>query len=166
MLIYHPAFDAYHCVFRMLAVIQVVPSLEVEKARLLDFYLMFPSAMKDIRLPASLSHGRKIAKSVSNVYHDPLNPQVAFRDMAQIQSSALRSIAASGLINLQQFEKGMIERMDTALPASLLEKVSAFLSGQQTVVDFVLKELASLPLRGLNGLKHRTELLEYRYDAS
>ncbi|WP_080756058.1 ABC-three component system middle component 5 [Pseudomonas brassicacearum] len=165
MLIYHPAFDAYHCVFRMLALIGVLPELEVEKARLLDFYLAFPSAISDIRLPSTLGHGRRLAKTYTNVYRDPLNPKAVFRDMTQIQNSALRSIAALGLIDLKQYERGVIRRvLSIGLPKSLSESLSNYVEGNGEVMDFLSKDLAHIPLRGLNGLKHRTELLEYRYD--
>ena len=85
MLIYHPAYDAFHCVFRMLAIIETVPNIEVDKARVLDFYLLFPALMADIRLPVELAHARKLAKSVSNIYHDPLSKKNAFRDLRLIQ---------------------------------------------------------------------------------
>lgn len=48
MLIYHPAYDAYHCVFRMLLIAERVSGIEVEKARILDFYLVFPGMVKKI----------------------------------------------------------------------------------------------------------------------
>ena len=89
MLIYHPAFDAYHCVFRMLALIDSLPDIEIDMLRLCDFYLVFPSEIERIRLPAELSHGRKIAKSSSSIYRDPINAKQAFRDMSEIQLAAL-----------------------------------------------------------------------------
>ncbi|MEE4716908.1 ABC-three component system middle component 5 [Pseudomonas alliivorans] len=165
MLIYHPAFDAYHCVFRMMALMGSIPDLEVDKARLLDFYLAFPSAISDIRLPSTLAHGRRLAKSLSNTYRDPLNPKAAFRDMSQIQLAALRNIAALGLIDLNGFEQGVVKRIDSvAIPESLGENLSSYLAAQAEVLKFLSNDLAQIPLRGLDGLKHRTALLEYRYD--
>ncbi|MGN2411806.1 ABC-three component system middle component 5 [Pseudomonas syringae] len=165
MLIYHPAFDAYHCVFRMMALMGLIPDLEVDKARLLDFYLAFPSAINDIRLPSTLGHGRRLAKSLSNTYRDPLNPKAAFRDMSQIQLAALRNIAALGLIDLNGFEQGVVKRINSvAIPESLGENLSSYLTAQAEVLKFLSNDLAQIPLRGLDGLKHRTALLEYRYD--
>ncbi|MCF7535413.1 ABC-three component system middle component 5 [Pseudomonas petrae] len=165
MLIYHPAFDAYHCVFRMMALMGLIPDLEVDKARLLDFYLAFPSAINDIRLPSTLAHGRRLAKSLSNTYRDPLNPKAAFRDMSQIQLAALRNIAALGLIDLNGFEQGFVKRINSvAIPESLGENLSIYLTAQAEILKFLSNGLAQIPLRGLDGLKHRTALLEYRYD--
>lgn len=165
MLIYHPAFDAYHCVFRMLALIEASPLIEVDRARLLDFYLAFPSAIADIRLPSTLSHGRRLAKSLANVYRDPLNPKAVFRDMAQIQHAALRSIVALGLVDVKLYEQGVLKRNSAViLPSDLRRCLEKYLEASPAVLGFLLKDLATIPLRGLNGLKHRTELLEYRYD--
>lgn len=41
MLIYHPAFDAYHATLRMLALLAFEMDFDVEKARILDFIWPF-----------------------------------------------------------------------------------------------------------------------------
>jgi len=61
MLIYHPAFDAYHCVYRMTMLTQKVKELEYSKLRILDFYLCFPAEI-DNRTPETIAKhtdGRK-----------------------------------------------------------------------------------------------------------
>lgn len=164
MLIYHPAFDAYHCVFRMLALLESIPELEVDKARLLDFYQVFPSAISDIRLPSG-SNGRRLAKALTNAYRNPLNPKSAFRDMAQIQYAALRSIAALGIVDVKSYEQGVLQRAnENDIPATLKNNIKNYILEKAELIDFLTKELATIPLRGVNGLKHRSELLEHRYD--
>lgn len=165
MLIYHPAFDAYHCVFRMLALINSLPDTELEMLRICDFYLVFPSAIKNIRLPSELSHGRKIAKVSSNIYRDPINTKQTFRDMSQIQLAALRNIAAFGIIDIDNYERGLIKKNTLFKPPEkILHQLELYLDEHSEVASFVINELSKVPLLGLNGLKHRTELLEYRYD--
>ena len=48
MLVYHPAFDMHHCVFRMVRLLNRLPvgSCQVERMRILDFYLLFPSLIQ------------------------------------------------------------------------------------------------------------------------
>jgi hypothetical protein len=166
MLIYHPAFDAYHCVFRMLAVAERVSELEVDKARLLDFYLLFPATVASIRLPAVMRDARKLAKAEENVYHDPLNAATTFRELRHIQEAALKCIAASGLIDKARFEVGYVARTGLEIPTELKQKVDAFVAQRQPIADIVLKGLANIPLRGHDGLKHRTHLMEYKYDVA
>lgn len=166
MLIYHPAYDAYHCVFRMLSILSVIPSLEYDKARLLDFYLTFPSAVQGITLPKTLTHGKRLAKKFENVYHDPFDPSFIFKDMRAIQISAVGCLVASGIVNRASYSDGVIVRTDVKLPISLETRISDFLASRPEIGDFILHDLAMLPLRGVNGLKHRTGLLEYKYDIS
>lgn len=164
MLIYHPAYDAYHCAFRILALSEHIKELELDKARILDFYLLFPASIAQIRLPNTLKGIRKTAQSLASVYHDPISPQVTFRDMQQIQETAVRCIAASGLIDVDSLEAGRLLRTETPTPVDLKAKTSEFLLQREPISNFVLRQLAEIPLRGEDGLKHRTELMEYRYD--
>lgn len=50
---YHPAFDAFNNIFRFLRIIlnENVSSIEVDKLRILDYYLLFPWRAATIRLP-------------------------------------------------------------------------------------------------------------------
>lgn len=164
MLIYHPAYDAYHCVFRMLLIFNSIKEIEIEKARLLDFYLMFPSAISKIRLPANLKEARRAAKNLSNVYHDPINAASTFRDMGEIQQAALKCIAASGLIDMENLAKGLVKRTAQELPVEIQKKISEYMEKRQPITEIILSGLAKIPLRGDDGLKHRTELMEHRYD--
>ena len=164
MLIYHPAYDAYHCVFRMLLIAEHVSGIEVEKARILDFYLIFPGMVKKIRLPDTLKELRTHAKTAGNVYRDPVSSTSTFMEMRHIQEAALKSIAASGLIDLERFAAGYVVRSKAPIPPSLAAKLKEFVMANSPMTAGVLDNLSQIPLLGNNGLKHRSELMEYRYD--
>ncbi|WP_308936749.1 ABC-three component system middle component 5 [Duganella sp. SG902] len=164
MLIYHPGYDAYHCIFRLLAVIDKVQDLEIDKARILEFLLLYPSAVAQVKIPQGMTPIRKEAKLLSNQYHDPINIRTTFRDMRFIQDAALKCIAAASLIDLDRFEVGYVTRTKLPIPDSLNSYIRSFVKSHDNVSRFVLDELSTIPLLGVNGLKHRTELMEYRYD--
>lgn len=164
MLIYHPGLDAYHCVFRMLAVCEKVNDLEIEKARLLDFYLLYPALVAKVRLPRTLRPITKDAAAVANIYHDPSSPASTFRDMRHIQEAALRCIAAAGLIDVKRYENGFVTRTAAEVPKGIREKIVVFLESRQPIAEFVLRELAAIALGGSDGLKHRTQLMDHKYD--
>ncbi len=164
MLIYHPGFDAYHCVFRMLAVCETLGDLEIEKARLLDFYLLYPALVAKMKLPRPLRPIARDAAAVANVYHDPSSPATMFRDMRPIQEAALRCIAAAGLIDIRRYENGFVTRTDFVVPDVIRRKIALFLASRQPISEFVLKELAAIPLGGNEGLKHRSQLMDHKYD--
>ncbi len=164
MLIYHPGYDAYHCIFRLIAVIDKVQDLEIDKARILEFFLLYPSAIAQVKIPQGMTSIRKEAKLLSNQYHDPINIRTTFRDVRFIQDAALKCIAAASLIDLDRFELGYITRTQLPIPDSLNSCINSFIAKNENVSRFILDELSKIPLLGENGLKHRTELMEYRYD--
>lgn len=166
MLIYHPAYDAYHCLFRMIALIDHVNEIEVDKARILDFYLIFPALLAEVRMPHNYSPIKKEAKKYSNDYRNPINSSSTFRDMHEIQMAAIRCLAATGLIELESLEKGIIERANKSIPDGLLLSMRDFLNEKKDVYIFIINTLSQFHLTGKDGLKDRTNLMEFRYDYS
>lgn len=164
MLIYHPAYDAYHCVFRALIITNAIPSLEIHKLRLLDFYLAFPSELSSIRLNRELGEIRKLGKKMENEYHGPVSKKQTFRDMEHIQHAAYTTLAASKIFSPAEFSQGQVIRTGVEMHPELAEKLALAEERDKRLLDCVLKQLGSLPLQGENGLKARTGLMESRYD--
>jgi len=53
MIVYHPAFDLYHSVYRMLQILTHFDKndyVETERLRIWDFYLLFPDKINTIKL--------------------------------------------------------------------------------------------------------------------
>lgn len=166
MLIYHPAYDAYHCLFRMIALIDHVNEIEVDKARILDFYLIFPALVSEIRMPHNYNEIKKEAKKYTNVYRNPINTTSTFRDMHEIQMAAIRCLAATGLIEITPLERDFIKRTDKSIPDGLLLSMCDFLNAKEEIYTFIISKLSQFPLTGKDGLKDRTNLMEFRYDFS
>lgn len=164
MLIYHPAYDAYHCVFRSLLITESINSLEVERLRILDFFLSFPAEIRHIRLPREHSDAKKIAQKLTNEYRGPVNLKQAFRDMEQIQLAAYTTLAASGVFSATHLERDIVYRTDTTLTKDFQDILEKSKTSDRGALDYIINGLASLPLLGENGLKHRTGLMEHRYD--
>lgn len=164
MLIYHPAFDAYHCVYRMLMLTQKVNELEYSKLRILDFYLCFPAEIANIELPKDLQKMRAVAKVAINKFRGPVSSLRTFHDLEQIQNSATRLLAASDVFDSKKLDEGIISRTSRVLPTEFNKAMSIQLKQVGTLFDFVLTQLSALPLQGDGGLKQRSGLMEYRYD--
>ena len=164
MLIYHPAFDAYHCVYRMAMLTQKLNELEYSKLRILDFYLCFPAEIANIELPKDLQKIRAVARAASNKFRGPVSSLRTFHDLEQIQNSATRLLAASDVFDSKKLEEGIISRTSRALPTEFSKTMSVQLNQVGTLFEFVLTQLSALPLQGDGGLKQRSGLMEYRYD--
>ena len=164
MLIYHPAFDAYHCVYRMVMLTAKVKELEYSKLRILDFYICFPAEIANIELPKELQKIRAVAKVSTNKFRGPVSPLRTFHDLEQIQNSATRLLAASNVFDSKKLEEGLISRTSQALPTEFSKTTLDPSEQSSTLINFVLTRLSALPLQGDGGLKQRSGLMEYRYD--
>lgn len=70
MLIYNPAFDFHHGIFRVLQILSAAPGeeFEVMKIRLLDFLLLFPEQLENIRVPKELLGKRSLFTGTESPY--------------------------------------------------------------------------------------------------
>lgn len=165
MLVYHPAYDSYHCAFRMLAITSRHRVLQLGQLRILDFYLCFPAEVAAVQLPQEHTTIRKLARDARNVYRGPISSLRVFRELEPIQKAAARLLALTGIFSPTELEDERIVRTGTELPKNLVEGLQRSNALTRGVEDYVLTKMAEIPFFGVNGLKHRTGLMEHRYDA-
>jgi hypothetical protein len=166
MLVYHPAYDAYHCLFRMMAITERIDEVEIDKLKMLDFYILFPSLLSRVRMPRQFLKVKRNAELVHNEYHDPLNPGMTFKEMRHIQDAAIKCMLATGYISSESFYNGYVVRTDKKLPEKLSSDMNEFLDQKEPFSSFIIQKLAGFHLTGPDGLKSRTQLMEHRYDIS
>ncbi|OPC48970.1 hypothetical protein BAY05_03210 [Elizabethkingia anophelis] len=167
MLVYHPAFDIYNGVFRMLQLLTLMKQEEVEldRLRIWDFYLTFPNEARKITFPQYLSDLKKVFKKDRlNPYEDLIDDRRIFERMQPYQMTALKSLASYGLIDNVQLSKSIIKRTEKEIPQELLIKMEDLTIEKSNIIKLILG-FHELPLFGKNGLKSRTGLLEFKYDA-
>lgn len=167
MLIYNPAFDLHHGVFRTLQILVASPGVafEVSKMRLLDFLLLFPEQMDKIRFPAESTKKRNLFTREENPYRNVENPHRLFVELAPFHEQALCSLAAHELIDLARLKQGYVVRTAKALPPLLEKAIAERNASTQHLIDVISRDLGRLPLFGINGLKDRTAFLSTRHDA-
>ena len=165
MLIYHPALDAYHCVFRVLALLSECGEMEKDRLHILDFVLCFPSVTAGFKLPRGSVKVKKAIASSDSPYRTPINPKGMFTSLTKTQDAAIACLEAAALLSRDQAEEIDLKRADTHLPSELSERVEALKVLEKPFFQEVLPLLMSLPLRGPDGLKARSGLAEYRYDS-
>lgn len=164
MLIYHPAYDAYHCTIRLMALMTKVTHLDIEKARILDFYLAFPGVAASLRLPTNLTPVRSLLQAMKNVYRDPVSAARTFAEMRQVQFSALNCLAAAGIVDVNKLQSGIVQRTGSPLPNAIESAVNDYIEHEDEILKILAENIANIPTAGPNGLKDRSGLLEYRYD--
>ena len=165
MLIYHPAYDAYHSAFRILLAVDNLQCVDLAKLRIIDFFLTFPAEVRNIRLPREHMSARKIAEGHLNEYHGPVNAKKTFQDMEYIHIASVRALAASNIIDKNRLEAGFAERTTTSIPENFLNLLLQAKLRDEEMIKFIIFGLGEMPTQGIDGLKDRTKLIEYRYDA-
>ena len=65
MIVYHQAFDLYHTVYRMLHILthfDKEESVEIDRLRIWDFYLLFPNKLHIVKLKRNEEDVKKLIK--------------------------------------------------------------------------------------------------------
>lgn len=165
MLVYHPAFDAYHCIFRVLTILEAHRSIEVDSLRILDFSLCFPSIVASFKLPKELSGLRALAKKAHNPYRDAISANRLFLSLRPTHEGALACLAAAGFLSQSDLVAGKATRTATSIPRELSNRCAALMHSEELFFRDMANQLLNIPLQGPNGLKDRSGLMEFRYDS-
>ena len=163
-LVYHPAFDLYHCAFRMLLVLDEFGNAKVETLRIIDFYLLFPELLKDVKLPRSMAKYKSMIHEIGDSFEVVSNPKRLFHELYFFQEAAIRSLIAKGVFEKSKYLEGELAITQNSLPESLRVAFENSQYKSEKWYRFLLFELGRIPLGGDSGLKFRTGLMEYRYD--
>ncbi|KAA0573286.1 hypothetical protein FZ983_30165 [Azospirillum sp. B21] len=165
---YQPAYDAYHSLFRL---VQLLYALEHRSAtlpfsRICSFFIAFPHFMTEIRYPREIAHFRR---SLSKLYRKDsyvrLPSKIAlFENMRPFHDAAVQTLVVQGYVEREQYIVGYLTRTAKKIDNKLLEMVRE--RNEQNVLLFdAMQRISAYPLDGVNGIKHRTGLMEHRYDS-
>lgn len=165
MLIYNHGFDIYHTIFRILQIMEKNDSvIEIDKLRILDFYLAFPSELLEIKSFRGFKKYESFIKQEQNSYERILNRKRLFFKMENIQLSAIKSLIAFDILETEDFINGKVKRTAKQLYPNLQERIEKANNKNPNLITLITGPLASINLYGHLGLKERTNLLEFKYD--
>lgn len=166
MLIYNQAYDLYHSMFRILQITEKTKDiLEIDKLRILDFYLAFPSELLEIKSFQGFKKYEKYIKAEINKYESIIDRKRLFFKMEHIQISAIKVLISYGLIDPNEFKNGKVKRTDNKLTDQLQSRLNQANEENPNLITLITGPLASMNLYGHLGLKERTNLIEFKYDA-
>ena len=172
MITYNPAFDLYHCIYRMAHIAQKLDdgeSFEIDKVRIWDFYLLFPSKLFDvtIRLPETdIRDARnQYVKRIKNPYEYSGDNRKLFEWIKPFQLSALNCLVSYGILSKDDYLDDRVSVANRMTLDTFIEKAGCISPREQNVLSFLSIFSRKMPLTGVDGLKARTKLLEFKYDA-
>lgn len=168
MLLYHPAFDINHCVFRILRLLAKLPidDYEIERLRILDFYLLFPQEISKMKFPREMLSSRRLIRDCEQRYEEFSDPHRIFHQLEPFQIIALKCLASYSLIDAESLLKCKVRRTASPIPKDLQETIEKANLSDSDIIDLLTQRFNSIDLYGDKGLKARTALLEYQYDPS
>lgn len=167
MLMYHPAFDANHCLYRIVSILYATTDQQISwpLLRLLDFYYLFPSQLKNIKpWPSEIRNLKARVLKIPEQFEDLTNPARTFFELESFQKTATLELIAKGVISKSSFDKGIMELEPDSLPSAYtaLLETDNFLKSE--AFEVITKGLPRTKFNGSNGLKFRSGLMEYIYD--
>ena len=167
---FQPAFDPYHAVFRILRLRSVVLSakpIHYDHLRILDYYLMFPSRMTRIRVQPKHRglRNRAMANAGGTPYEQQPDARSLFNRMKPFQAVAIQGLASRKYLDPILLANNEVAFVDRTMPAALEDRVEAANSDANAVIQFLGALATEYELSGVGGLKDRSGLLEFRYDA-
>jgi len=164
---YHPAFDVFHCIFRILRLRARCgfSEVEVDKLRILDYYLLFPWRAGKITLARRDLGIRKIAALLEDEQDYATLPkgEMLLERMRSAQTAALQTMAQDGFIDVQSLRNDVAQFAEADIALELQRRVTQRNEAEPERMQ-IIDALSKYPLLGNDGLKGRTSLLEHRYD--
>ena len=161
MILYQPIFDPYHCSYRLLLLLNNLnkTEIEIDKLKIYDFILLYPSFLHKMSLPQAFTHIRRSIKI--NEYNNTKAVKLVFAQLNQMQNISLNELASTSLIERERLKNGFVKRTESILPDNILESISNQSGEKMKILEFIKNELDKIPI---NRLKERSGLIEYRYD--
>ena len=163
MIIYHPFKDANHCLYRIISLLYK-NSKEINEAQInfMDFYYLFPSQLKRINgWPRSNSKLAADIKNIDDTYETIENPRRVFFELSIIRRNTLAHLYSKEIISISESKLILNEEK---VPQELLNKLQDDTFRKGFEYSIITKEIPKLKIKGKNGLKAKTNLMEYRYD--
>ncbi|MHC1712358.1 MAG: ABC-three component system middle component 5 [Solidesulfovibrio sp.] len=167
MLIYNPAFDVKHCIYRFLSSLEIARWASVPWAvfRMLDLYRLYPKLLLEIKpFPKDLSTVKKKTVLIHRQYSIPQDPRKTLYQINPIHGVVANYLIAKGFISKKQFEIGRIEKTDLEMPQELKDIFTSDILVDQEWLTLLINHFPQSKFIGHDGIKKRTGYMEYRYD--
>lgn len=172
MITYNPAFDLYHSIYRMAHIVDrldVNECMEIDKARIWDFYMLFPDKVYNITIRRDEDYLRQLREGwiqkENNPYEYRGDNRKLFEWIKPVQLSALGCLVSCGILDKGKYEEGCVCLMNKDVLKEFLAKAGKESTREYNVLSFMGSLSRNMPLTGQYGLKARTRLLESKYDS-
>lgn len=172
MIIYQQAFDLYHTIYRIINILgnfKYADSIELDRLRIWDYYLLFPNRLNTISLKTEEKDIRDLINSYisreQNPYELILNDRKMLEKIRPFQMGALKYLASIRLIDKDYLKNNRISKISNEVLIELKQITEELTPQEKNTISLLTGHFFFVPLVGKDGLKNRSNLLESKYDA-
>lgn len=171
MLVYNQAFDVYHSVYRIINILSYFEGedVEIDRLRIWDFYFLFPEKVYNIRFKREEKDIKNLLPTLvvkkDNPYNQLLDDRKMFEKIRPYQMNALKCLASYGLINSDYVISNRVNSISKDLLENMKSKFLEMSAREKNMMKLMTSHFYLMPMNGVNGLKYKTGLLEFKYDA-
>lgn len=166
---FQPAFDVFHTQFRFLRLRRLMSAdnpWHYEQLRIADFYLLFFFRLQAARLSPKHRSLKTLARAAKGMrYEHQPEDQLIFSRMERVQFAAAGTLVANNFFETEAFQSNVIVETTQPEPHPLTMRIDAVNAEQTEILEAIQSLITGYGLLGPDGLKARTGLMEYRYDA-
>lgn len=158
--IWHPSRDPYHCAFRIVRLLEASQDrvLELERARVLDMFLLFPALLHRTSMTDPVRRRFRelaIEKPEKQFIHLP-SAAAVFQDLRVYQNSAITQMAARGLLSPSGLRNGSLNA--EGVPEVIRHKAVHRNETDGGLTAFLTGTFSLLPTRGAESIYRRAGL--------
>jgi hypothetical protein len=170
MILYNNAFDLYHTIFRILHLLNKVRDdevIEIDRIRIWDYYVLFTNEILKVKPKRDEKEFKKILemlKANNNPYQQIYDQKKTLEKIKPYQLAALNSLASYNIIEKDSLLREEIKINSSEILKKYVESVGDLSSREKNIVAIMTSVFRNISLQGNDGLKKRTDLIEYKYD--
>lgn len=172
MILYNNAFDLYHTIFRFLQLLNKTTQVrhtEVDRLRIWDFYLLFPSHILNVKPKRHEKEFKALMIDLNikkeNPYQKVHDQRKTLEKIRPYQMAALNCLASYNIIDKELLLEGIVSILSEDLLKSYINSLGKLSPRETNIVTIVTSVFYDISLTGDDGLKVRTDLIESKYDA-
>lgn len=134
--------------------------IAVERLRMLDMFLLYPSLLHRVSLPSAIKDQFRQLKipSPNDLFIRLPSTASVWQDLQIYQSTALTNLAARGILKKSAIREGQADIELEPIPPELRHRLKEANTEQTSLMDFLVNSLSALPMVGREGFARRAAL--------
>ncbi len=159
--LWHPSRDAYHCAFRFMRLLVAKNgALEIERLRILDMYLLYPSLLHKASMPQDT---KKLFRELAIAAPDKIfvrlpSSAAVFQGLRLYQNSAITQLMARGLFSADDLKKRIASPPNAGWPDQLVQRARYKNAEDGGLTSFLVGAFCEIPLTGRDSIYRKAGL--------